>query len=65
VYHISVETRKAAEHGMVVIQQGASEMRETATDIEDCWMSFPEVQLTSDIGCSFHSVMKGDTLTTG
>jgi len=50
---------------MVVIQQGASEMRETATDIEDCWMSFPEVQLTSDIGCSFHSVMTGDTLTTG
>nr|WP_256824054.1 PAS domain-containing methyl-accepting chemotaxis protein [Pseudomonas kurunegalensis] len=34
-YHISVETRKAAEHGTVVIQQAASEMREIATNIED------------------------------
>lgn len=34
-YHISVETRQAAEHGTVVIQQAASEMREIAANIED------------------------------
>lgn len=34
-YHISVETRKAAEHGTEVIQQAASEMRDIAHNIED------------------------------
>ena len=34
-YHISVETRQAAEHGTGVIQQAASEMRDIAVDIED------------------------------
>ena len=34
-YHISVETRKAAEHGTGVIQQAASEMRGIAANIED------------------------------
>lgn len=33
-YHISVETRKAAEHGTSVIQQAATEMREIASNIE-------------------------------
>ena len=33
-YHISVETRQAAEHGSTVIQQAASEMREIASNIE-------------------------------
>jgi methyl-accepting chemotaxis protein len=33
-YHISVETRQAAEHGTVVIQQAASEMRDIADNIE-------------------------------
>ena len=34
-YHISVETRKVAEHGTQVIQQAASEMREIAANIEE------------------------------
>ncbi|MCF4994413.1 PAS domain S-box protein [Pseudomonas syringae] len=34
-YHISVETRKVAEHGTQVIQQAAREMREIAHDIAD------------------------------
>ncbi|WP_248806457.1 methyl-accepting chemotaxis protein [Pseudomonas sp. MWU13-2100] len=33
-YHISVETRKVAEHGTGVIQQAAAEMREIASNIE-------------------------------
>ncbi|WP_191487267.1 methyl-accepting chemotaxis protein [Pseudomonas sp. FEN] len=33
-YHISVETKKVAEHGTGVIQQAASEMREIASNIE-------------------------------
>jgi methyl-accepting chemotaxis protein len=34
-YHISVETRKVAEQGTLVIQQAASEMREIAANIEE------------------------------
>ncbi|MGF6128567.1 methyl-accepting chemotaxis protein [Pseudomonas frederiksbergensis] len=34
-YHISVETRKVAEHGTQVIQQAASEMREIAANIAE------------------------------
>jgi methyl-accepting chemotaxis protein len=33
-YHISVETRRVAEHGTQVIQQAASEMHEIAANIE-------------------------------
>ncbi|NWD76806.1 PAS domain-containing methyl-accepting chemotaxis protein [Pseudomonas gingeri] len=33
-YHISIETRKVAEHGTGVIQQAATEMREIASNIE-------------------------------
>jgi len=33
-YHLSIETRKVAEHGTGVIQQAATEMREIASNIE-------------------------------